>query len=157
MTDTICPTNIEVGHNSHDGSSMRARKRVHYEIMYTEFIKELHKNSIHLSPINEHDPNFYIDNEIIIAYCGHEPVGFVRFYCFDAEISTINIKNLYVRESYRNLGYAKWLIDAVECIGRYSGCKRVTLGSYLSNTSALALYKSVGFTEHYVSMHKKLE
>jgi GNAT superfamily N-acetyltransferase len=79
-----------------------------------------------------------------IAYLDDIPVGCAAFReqsKWDAEL-----KRVYVKEPYRNLGISRKLLCAVEESVRKEGFRTLTLATLLSLEGAVHLYQTSGFS-----------
>ena len=107
--------------------------------------------------------------------------GITAFLLYDGEIAigsigikqvddkTCEIVRVYVRDECRGKGYAKLLFDHVEEYAREHGYVRAEMVTWAESTSALALYKKLGYTLsdvkisewfkglEYVELHKDLK
>ena len=84
----------------------------------------------------------------LIARASERPVGFAvclfGFSTFAAK-RTINIHDIGVMEGSRGQGIGRRLLKRVVEIGQESDCCKLTLEVETDNTSALGLYRSMGF------------
>jgi ribosomal protein S18 acetylase RimI-like enzyme len=60
---------------------------------------------------------------------------------------TAEIKRLYVRPAWRSRGLGRCLAEAAVAAARETGCDRVVLDSLPKMAGAIALYRSLGFSE----------
>ena len=87
---------------------------------------------------------------ILLAYDGEVPVGiaacFVGFSTFAAR-PLLNIHDLAVLPSHRNLGVGRRLLEAVDAKARELGCCKVTLEVVEKNHRARHTYAAAGFAQ----------
>jgi predicted GNAT family acetyltransferase len=113
---------------------------------------ELHPND---PPINE-DSATSVWNQALysgVTYFVAESRGTIVATCYIAIIPNITkqcspigfIENIITSDSYRRLGIAKRLLEAVVEYAKAQGCYKVTLQSNVKRTVAHEFYKSVGF------------
>jgi len=87
----------------------------------------------------------------IIAFDGGKPIGLIN--CFQT-FSTfkckpvLNIHDVIVREDYRRQGIAKDMFKLLQAHAKEAGCCKLTLEVLSKNSSAMALYKSLGFNAY---------
>jgi ribosomal protein S18 acetylase RimI-like enzyme len=85
---------------------------------------------------------------VFIAVDDGQVVGFGNLYKGFSSISLKKywiLNDLYVAPEYRGKGYAKSLISKIHQHALTSGAKGIELETAHSNTSAQALYESVGY------------
>jgi ribosomal protein S18 acetylase RimI-like enzyme len=82
---------------------------------------------------------------LLIAQVDGNAAGCVALRRLDDH--TAEMKRLYVRPGFRNLGLAKHLVAAVVLAARHAGYGELRLDTLPSMASAQALYRKLGFTE----------
>jgi GNAT superfamily N-acetyltransferase len=84
------------------------------------------------------------DIKFFVLYVGDEPVGCIGL----KEISktTCEIVRVYVCDKHRGKGYAKLLFEKIEDLARKLKYKKAEMVTWADFTSALALYKKLGYT-----------
>lgn len=85
------------------------------------------------------------DGTLLIAHVDSELAGCVGLRPLGDGVG--EMKRLYVRPAYRNVGLGKHLIDAVIQAARQAGHRELRLDTLSSMTSAQALYRRLGFVE----------
>ena len=91
------------------------------------------------SPYNAVDES----TEAVIVYDGVTPVacGALRLH----DLTTGEIKRMYVRPLYRHNGLATQVLAALETRAAEMGCENLVLETNPKFTSAVALYRRLGF------------
>lgn len=84
-----------------------------------------------------------------------ETVGYL-WYKEDRTESSAFIYDFYVRPEYRNRGYGKRSMQALETKLKSANIKQIKLRVAFSNERALALYKELGFNITGINMAKNL-
>ncbi len=90
----------------------------------------------------------HAESVVFLAFNGQDPVGFTQLYpsFSSATMARIFILNdLYVREDARRSGAASALIGAAAEFAKAVGAVRLTLSTAATNTSAQAVYESLGW------------
>jgi ribosomal protein S18 acetylase RimI-like enzyme len=59
----------------------------------------------------------------------------------------MEIRRIYVLHRYQGLGLGRWLMEEALALARSAGYRRVLLGVYSLNESALTFYARLGFTK----------
>ena len=88
------------------------------------------------------------DSVVFIAHQGQLPVGFTQLYPSLSSVSMARVfvlNDLYVHPSARRIGVAARLIAAAIHHARAEGAIRLSLSTACTNTSAQALYASLGW------------
>lgn len=90
---------------------------------------------------------------LLIAHAGSDVAGCVGLRPSDA--TTGEMKRLYVRPAYRNVGLGKRLVEAVIQAAGRAGYRELRLDTLCSMLPAQALYRRLGFVEiaEYNSAH----
>ena len=86
---------------------------------------------------------------IFIAFSGETPVGFTQLYPSFSSVSLKKVfilNDLFVQDSFRNLGIAKQLIDAAKDYASHIGACRLSLSTAKDNLIAQRVYKESGWT-----------
>ena len=85
-------------------------------------------------------------NEVtgFILYIDNKPVGSVGFKKVSDEVC--EIVRVFMGEEYRGNGYAGLLFEKVETLAKEQGYKRAEITAWCASTSALKLYKKLGYT-----------
>jgi ribosomal protein S18 acetylase RimI-like enzyme len=88
---------------------------------------------------------------------GGQTVGFLWFAVLGPENARIGyIFNIRIQPEYRGRGYAKLALDRIEDIAVGLGLHSIALHVFAFNTSAQALYRSVGYGITGLNMRKAL-
>ena len=66
------------------------------------------------------------------------------------------VSDLAVKKKYRGRGLGRKLLDAAETYARASGVNWLRIGVLAPNQQARSLYLSMGFSDHYIELEKKL-
>ncbi len=74
----------------------------------------------------------------------------------EAERPHAELSDLFVAESFRRKGVGAALVRAVEAYARERGATQLLLLTGLDNPEAQAFYRSLGFEDHALAMHKAL-
>jgi len=91
------------------------------------------------------EPYVTPNGALLIAHVGADVAGCVALRPLDAH--TGEMKRLYVRPSYRNLGLGKRLVEAIIREARKAGYSELRLDTLASMAAAQALYRQLGFVE----------
>ena len=86
---------------------------------------------------------FIIDNNIIMGYI----YGFIQDNGNAYINKIIQLDALYIKEEYRNKGYAKLLIDSLKKWSIQKGIKNIELKVCNNNQNAINLYHQYGFKD----------
>ena len=88
------------------------------------------------------------ESVLFIAHDGADALGFTQMYPSFSSGSMARIfvfNDLFVNEAARRRGVARSLIEASADFARQCGAKRLTLSTARTNSSAQALYRSMGW------------
>lgn len=88
------------------------------------------------------------DSIILVAIDSSQMVGFAQLYPSFSSVAMNRVwilNDLFVEETNRRRGVTKFLLQAVEEYAQTTGAVRIILATQISNTSAQALYKSLGY------------
>lgn len=88
------------------------------------------------------------DSRIFLANDNGEIIGFTQLYPTFSSVSMKRVwilNDLYVKESHRQKGVARLLMNTAQEYAKASGAIRVILATHISNTNAQKLYKSQGY------------
>jgi ribosomal protein S18 acetylase RimI-like enzyme len=91
------------------------------------------------------------DSTIFVASNDGQIVGFTQLYPSFSSVSMKRIwilNDLFVRETERNNGVAKLLMNTATDFARETAAIRIVLSTQISNTLAQALYESLGYTKN---------
>lgn len=83
-------------------------------------------------------------NDVIIIYKDNVPVGCGAFKEYD--ISTIELKRIFVTKENRRQGLSKLIIGELEKLGKKKGYKYALLETGIKQLEAINLYKNAGYT-----------
>jgi ribosomal protein S18 acetylase RimI-like enzyme len=100
------------------------------------------------------------DSTILAAFDNNQIIGFVQLYPSFSSVSMKRIwilNDLFVRETERNQGVAKLLMNAAANLARETGAIRIVLSTQTSNNLAQALYESLGYTKNEEFYHYQLQ
>ncbi len=87
--------------------------------------------------------------EVILAYAGHEPVGFALFFHnFSTFLGQpgIYLEDLFIQPASRGRGYGKQVLTHLARIARDRGCGRLEWSVLDWNEDAIRFYKRLGAT-----------
>jgi ribosomal protein S18 acetylase RimI-like enzyme len=91
------------------------------------------------------------DSTIFVAITDGQIVGFTQLYPSFSSVSMKRIwilNDLFVRETDRNQGVAKLLMNAAADFARETAAIRIVLSTQISNNLAQAFYESYGYTKN---------
>ena len=101
-----------------------------------------------------------LESVIFLARDGGEALGFVQLYPGFSSVSARRVwilNDLYVTAGARRRGIARALAQVAQAYARGTGAVRVTLATALDNTSAQALYESMGYVRETAMLEYALE
>lgn len=90
---------------------------------------------------------------IFLAYVDDEAVGFAQCqlrtdYVEGTHSSPVGyLEGLFVKEQYRQKGFAKLLIESCEHWAKHKGCLQFASDCEIQNLESLAVHLKLGFTE----------
>ncbi len=88
-----------------------------------------------------------------LKYCGTVLIGFAqcglrRDYVEGTSSSPVGyLEGIYIKEAYRNRGYAAELLDACEAWAQEKGCAEFASDCELDNTDSYLFHMAMGFSE----------
>ncbi len=88
-----------------------------------------------------------------IKYVEDNPVGFANVtlrhdYVEGTETSPVGyLEGIYVKENFRNRGYAKELVKSCEEWSKVRGCREFASDCLLNNVDSFKFHIAIGFTE----------
>lgn len=91
---------------------------------------------------DKHNKVDYIDN-VVIIYKGDEAVACGAFK--EHDISSIELKRIFVTKENRRQGLSKLIINELEKIGRSKGYKYALLETGIKQHEAINLYRNAGY------------
>lgn len=83
------------------------------------------------------------ENALLIAWHEGKPAGCIALKKMDG--GTAELKRLFVKEEYRQMGLARQLVEAILAAAKQAGYKKLRLDTLPELTEAIALYKKLGF------------
>ncbi len=89
----------------------------------------------------------------LIKYTDNNPIGFVQCnirhdYVEGTNSSPVGyLEGIYIKDEYRNSGFAKELLQECEKWAKEKGCKEFASDCELTNTASLKFHLAVGFEE----------
>ena len=116
--------------------------------VFFEFSKKLEAFQFGLMPILKEKGYSLTDNldEVtgFILHINSEPVGSIGLKKIDE--TTCEIVRVFIDEKYRGKGHARLLFEYAENYAKELGFKKAEMVAWCKATSALALYKKLGYT-----------
>ena len=85
------------------------------------------------------------DGALLLARIDGKPAGLGGIRHLNTEAA--EVKSMYVAPSHRGRGLARAILERLEQIARERGCLRARLDTSDYLTSAIALYRSAGYTQ----------
>lgn len=90
-------------------------------------------------------------------FCDKSICGFIWAYPYQfREERRLYISEIHIRENYRNKGYGKLLLEAVEAEAKENGLGALYLHAEASNKSAIRFYESCGYEKERIQLRKEL-
>ena len=89
----------------------------------------------------------------LIKYIDNNPIGFAQCnirhdYVEGTNSSPVGyLEGIYIKDEYRNSGFAKELLQKCERWAKEKGCKEFASDCELTNTASLKFHLAVGFEE----------
>ena len=89
----------------------------------------------------------------LIKYIDNNPIGFAQCnirhdYVEGTNSSPVGyLEGIYIKDEYRNSGFAKELLQECEKWAKEKGCKEFASDCELTNTASLKFHLAVGFEE----------
>ena len=99
---------------------------------------------------NEYLTIVIIDNNKVVGYLSYsinEKNNKKKMY----------INQLVIKDSYRNKGFGKMLMEEAEKIAKNTNCIRIELDCWLFNDNALEMYEHIGYTKQRIIFEKKIK
>lgn len=96
---------------------------------------------------------------VFLAHVNGQAAGFASLRLLpmiEAERPHAELSDLFVAESFRRRGVGAALVHAVEAYARERGATRILLLTGFDNPGAQAFYRSLGFEDHALAMHRGL-
>lgn len=91
--------------------------------------------------------------QFFLTYENDVPIGFAQCrlrydYVEGTKTSPVGyLEGIFVKEGYRNKGYAKELLAACEAWAKDNGCQEFASDCELDNTNSFQFHKAMNFTE----------
>ncbi len=102
-----------------------------------------------------------VDDGLVLARDGDEPVGFVMFAVeggsYEQRVDRGVVRNLYVRPAHRGRGIGGELLRAAERALADRGADRVSLEAMADNEAARRFYRRHGYGVHRVELEKQID
>ena len=99
---------------------------------------------------SERDPK----NAHFVVLMDGTPVGILRVYEYNKNMALIH--DVYVVKDYRHKGVMKQALTQIRPLCSRMEFKFISVNTYVKNTSAIALYRKVGFKDDMLTMTDKL-
>lgn len=112
---------------------------------------------------NSHSVNELIDkfsgiiskggSQFFLKYENDIPIGFAQCqlrndYVEGAKTSPVGyLEGIFIKDGYRNKGYAKELLAECELWAKYNGCQEFASDCEIDNTDSFHFHKAMNFTE----------
>ncbi|MEI3607172.1 aminoglycoside 6'-N-acetyltransferase [Pseudogracilibacillus sp. SE30717A] len=93
------------------------------------------------------------DAKVFLAYCDNKAIGFAQCqlrydYVEGTNSSPVGyLEGLFVRDAFREQGFAKKLVNVCEEWARNKGCREFASDCELENEGSLAVHLKLGFRE----------
>lgn len=91
--------------------------------------------------------------QFFLKYIKDTPVGFAQCqlrydYVEGTRTAPVGyLEGIFIREGYRNKGYAKELLSACEAWAKQNGCQEFASDCEIDNTDSFHFHKAMNFTE----------
>ncbi len=92
-------------------------------------------------------------SQFFLKYKNDIPIGFaqcqLRYDYVERTVTTPvgYLEGIFIKEGYRNKGYAKELLSECESWARYSGCQEFASDCEIDNIDSFYFHKAMNFTE----------
>jgi aminoglycoside 6'-N-acetyltransferase I len=93
------------------------------------------------------------ESQFFLKYENDLPVGFAQCqlrhdYVEGTSTTPVGyLEGIFVKEGYRNKGYAKELLEECEAWAKYNGCKEFASDCEIDNIDSCHFHKAMNFTE----------
>ncbi len=93
------------------------------------------------------------DSQFFLKYENDIPIGFAQCqlrndYVEGAKTSPVGyLEGIFIKDGYRNKGYAKELLTECELWAKYNGCQEFASDCEIDNTDSFHFHKAMNFTE----------
>lgn len=92
-------------------------------------------------------------SQFFLKYINDIPIGFAQCqlrcdYVEGTKTTPVGyLEGIFIKEDYRNQGYAKELLGACEAWAKENGCQEFASDCEIDNVSSLLFHKAMNFTE----------
>lgn len=83
--------------------------------------------------------------EVLVAVHKNEVVGYLAYEIQEKHSKNLYIDQLAIRESFRDKGFGRKLMDEAKKIATDIQCKRIVFNAWTFNEKALSIYDHMGF------------